>query len=259
MIISNNGCVGDVLLGDCVEIMRTFGNEIVDLTVTSPPYDNLRTYNGFTFDFQNVAKELFRITKQGGVVVWNVADATVDGNETGTSFKQALFFKEIGFNLHDTMIWAKPNPVPTQHTRYQNAFEYMFIFSKGRPKTTNLLKEPSKSAGQVKKKHRSTGGRHDDNDEGFYITKDTKIKNNYWIIPVGDSGSRKHPAAYPEALANDHILSWSNPNDLIFDPFTGSGTTGKMALQANRNFIGSEISIEYLEIAKCRIREAIAC
>ena len=258
MIITNKGCVGDVLLGDCVKIMRTFSTDSVDLTVTSPPYDNLRTYNGFIFDFENVAKELFRITKRGGVVVWNVADATIDGDETGSSFKQALFFKEIGFNLHDTMIWVKPNPVPTQHTRYQNAFEYMFVLSKGSPKCTNLLREPSKNAGQIKKKHRSTGGRHDDNNEGFYVTKDTKIRNNYWSIPIGDSGSRKHPAAYPEILAKDHILSWSNAGDLVFDPFTGSGTTGKMALIENRNFIGCEISEEYLLIAKSRISEALA-
>lgn len=257
MIVTNSGCVGDVLLGDCVEIMKMFGDESIDLTVTSPPYDNLRTYNGFIFDFEKVARELYRITKTGGVVVWNVADATIDGNETGSSFKQALFFKEIGFKLHDTMIWVKPNPVPTQHTRYQNAFEYMFVFSKGSPKSTNLLREPSKNAGQIKKKHRSTGGRHDDNAEGFYITKDTKIKNNYWSIPVGDSGSRKHPAAYPETLARDHILSWSNVGDLIFDPFTGSGTTGKMALIENRNFIGCEISTDYLKIAESRISESI--
>jgi site-specific DNA-methyltransferase (adenine-specific) len=238
--------------------MRTFSDESIDLTVTSPPYDNLRTYNGFIFDFENVAKELFRITKRGGVVVWNVADATINGNETGSSFKQALFFKEIGFNLHDTMIWVKPNPVPTQHTRYQNAFEYMFILSKGSPKSINLLREPSKNAGQIKKKHRSTGGRHDDNNEGFYITGDTKIKNNYWSIPpVGDSGSRKHPAAYPETLAKDHILTWSTPGDLVFDPFTGSGTTGKMALIENRNFIGCEISEDYLKISKSRICEAV--
>jgi len=249
---------------DCVEGMKLLSNECIDLTVTSPPYDNLRDYNNevtWNFEkFQEVAKELFRITKPGGVVVWVVGDATIKGSETGTSFRQALYFKEIGFNLHDTMIYAKNNPMPIQHNRYQPCFEYMFVFSKGKPKNFNKLTEPCKNAGK------KTGGPHRDVDgkmkhktgAGKPI-KDTKIKGNIWFYDVGsykttkDIYAYKHPAMFPEQLAQDHIISWSNEGDLVLDPFMGSGTTAKMALLNNRNFIGFEISKEYCEIANERI------
>lgn len=243
-----------LLHGDNVTELRKMSDCCIGLTVTSPPYDNLRTYNGFSWDFEALAKELFRVTKEGGVVVWNVNDATVKGSETGTSFRQALFFMSCGFNLHDTMIWCKSNPVPTQHTRYQNAFEYMFVFSKGKPKATNILREPSKSAGGKRKKHRAVGGAHDDNSDGEYVYQDTKTRNNYWVIAVSCSKETgAHSAAFPEQLASDHILSWSNEGDTVLDPFMGSGTTGKMALLNNRKFVGIELSEEYFEIARNRI------
>lgn len=244
----------ELFLGDCLDLMKTLPDQAIDLTVTSPPYDNLRRYNGYSFDFENIARQLFRITKDGGLLVWNVADATINGSETGTSFKQALFFKECGFNLHDTMIWAKTNPVPTQHTRYQNAFEYMFVFSKGKPKTFNPLKEKSKLFGKTRAKHRSVRAAHEDNTEGDYSYKEEKLRNNYWLLPVGGASKNiRHPAPFPEALARDHVLSWSTPGDVVFDPFMGSGTTGVAALRIGRNFKGCEISSEYFAIAWDRI------
>lgn len=237
---------------DCLATMKTIEDNYVDLTVTSPPYDNLRKYNGYSFDFESIAKELFRVTKNGGVVVWIVNDATVKGSETGTSFRQALFFIKCGFNLHDTMIWRKPNPIPTQSTRYQQAFEYMFIFSKGKPKTFNPLKEPAKTAGKTFKKHRSTGGAHEYNEDGFYTTPSFKMIDNVWEILNNGSGTN-HPAVFPESLVEKHILSWSNPGDLIYDPFMGSGTTAKIAKINYRDYIGSEISKDYFEIANKRL------
>ena len=250
---------------DCVQGMKLLDDCSVDLTVTSPPYDNLRTYKGFEWDFKATAKELYRVTKQGGVIVWVVGDATIKGSETGTSFRQALYFKEIGFNLHDTMIWLKPNPTPTDPKclRYYNAFEYMFIFSKGKPKTCNYIKEKSKNAGKefgsapMKK---ADGSNRDDRTEklkGVKI-KDYKIKSNVWEYAIGSGVSKdkiafKHPAIFPEKLAQDHILSWSNEGDLVLDPFMGSGTTAKMALLNNRNFIGFELSQEYCRMAEKRI------
>lgn len=255
---------------DCLEGMKRIPDGFVDLTVTSPPYDNLRAYNGFTWDFEGVAKELYRVTKQGGVVVWIVGDATVKGSETGTSFRQALYFKDIGFNLHDTMIWLKPNPTPTDPKclRYYNAFEYMFIFSKGKPKTCNYIKEKSKNAGKEfgsAPMKRADGSNRDDRTEklkGVKI-KDYKIKSNVWEYAIGSGVSKdkiafKHPAIFPEKLAQDHILSWSNEGDVVLDPFIGSGTTAKMALLNSRNFIGFEISKEYCKIANERIRKALA-
>jgi len=240
---------------DCVQGMKLLDDCSVDLTVTSPPYDNLRSYKGFEFDFESVAKELYRVTKDGGVVVWVVGDATINGSETGTSFKQALFFKECGFNLHDTMIWYKPNAMPNvDKSRYCQSFEYMFVFSKGKPKTTNLRMIPTKNAGKtIKRKTLQTQNCNKADREDK--TKDTRIDFNVYTLNVGGKKEAEHPAIFPEQLAQDHIISWSNPNDIILDPFMGSGTTAKMAKANNRNYIGFELSKEYCDIAEKRIEQ----
>lgn len=247
--------------GDNVAIMKSFPDECIDLTVTSPPYDNLRKYKGYSFDFENIAKELFRITKQGGVVVWVVSDSTVNGSETGTSFKQALYFKEIGFNLHDTMIFRKTNPIPQIfRKRYNNEFEFMFVFSKGEVKTINPIMVDCLHGGL---KLKGTTYKNYSNGEQVREklanpVKEKKIKGNIWEYVVGknkvDQEAKNHPAPFPCALAEDHILSWSNPNDIVFDPMCGSGTTLKMAKLNNRNFIGIDISKEYCEIANQRVK-----
>lgn len=239
----------------------------VDLTVTSPPYDDLRSYKGtlnWNFDiFKKVAQRLYNITKDGGVAVWVVGDKTNKGSETGTSFKQALYFKEIGFNLHDTMIYMSDKP-PLSHNRYEQKFEYMFVFSKGKPNTFNPIMEECKYAGTNKKARtfRHTGEELEETHIKDAV-KDTKIKGNVWTYSTGyqkstkDKIAFKHPAIFPEKLAEDHILSWSNEGDLVFDCFMGSNTTGKMALKNNRRYIGVEKVDEYFEIAKNRIEDAI--
>jgi len=248
---------------NCLDTMAGMSDGFVDLTVTSPPYDNLRIYTGEMVWNEDVwkatIKELYRVTKQGGVVVWVVGDATVKGSETGTSFKQALFFKEIGFNLHDTMIWHKPNPVPQFPSikRYTNDFEYMFVFTKGQPKTFNHLMTNCKTAGRKLNRNTHSAFSEQSADrprDVITTTKETKRLTNTWEIGVG-SKNKKHPAIFPEQLANDHIISWSNEGDLVYDPFMGSGTTAKMAIINKRNWIGSEISREYCEIAEKRINE----
>lgn len=248
---------------DCLEVMKTMEDECVDLTVTSPPYDNLRTYNGnisqWSFDkFTHIADELFRITKPGGVVVWIVADATINGGETGTSFRQALYFMDCGFNLHDTMIWEKPTftAAGSLAVRYAPVFEYMFVFSKGRPKTFNPIKDkPNVSAGRkingtIRQQDGSTKKQSCIGNE----IQSFGQRHNVWnICPEKSNKNRKHPAVFPEQLAKDHIISWSNDGDTVFDPFMGSGTTGVACVNANRNFIGIEIDDQYFEIAKNRI------
>jgi site-specific DNA-methyltransferase (adenine-specific) len=239
--------------GDCLEIMPTLADKSIDLTVTSPPYDNLRTYNGNSqFDFQGIAKELFRVTKDGGVVVWVVADATIKGSETGTSFKQALYFKEIGFNLHDTMIWVKDGggAIGSQLCYVQN-FEYMFVFSKGKPASINRIRDKANlSFG----KDKSGVGRR--TKEGFHKIEQRKlcgefsVRNNWWYVPP-EKG--EHPAVFPLRLATDHILSWSSEGDTILDPFAGSGTTGIAALNTGRKFVLIEKDAGYCEIIKKRI------
>ena len=246
--------------GDCVDVMRTFPEGVIDLTVTSPPYDNLRTYKGYTFNFKEIAKELYRVTKDGGVVVWVVGDATIKGSETGTSFKQALYFKEIGFNLHDTMIWRKPNPVPQFPTikRYTNDFEYMFVFSKGQPNTFNPLETRCKTAGRRVNRNTNSAFAEQSADRPRDVVTTTKNKkriSNTWEVGVG-SRNKNHPAIFPEKLAENHILSWSNPGDIVLDPFLGSGTTAKMAILNKRNYIGFELSKEYCDIAEQRINTA---
>ena len=256
--------------GDCVDVMRTFPEGVIDLTVTSPPYDNLRTYKGYTFNFEEIAKELYRVTKQGGVVVWVVNDATIKGSETGTSFRQALYFKEIGFNLHDTMIYLKNGasfPAGKNSNRYSQVFEYMFVFSKGKPKTANLLKDkPNKWAGS------STFGVSSNRQKNGKIKKGSKrivgefgYRTNVWEIPNGkgysasDDIAYEHPAIFPEALAEGHILTWSNEGDIVLDPMCGSGTTCKMAKLNGRDYIGIDIAEEYVEMARRRVEEVATC
>ena len=243
-----------VIHGDCLEVMATFPDNYIDLTVTSPPYDNLRDYKGYDFDFEGIANQLYRITKQGGVVVWVVSDATVKGNETGTSFKQALYFKETGFKLHDTMIWTKDGGGAVGSNKcYTQNWEYMFVFSKGDISTYNLIYDkPNASYGQDKSGvgRRLKTGEH--KREARKPSQQYSRRNNYWYIPT-ERG--EHPAVFPEQLAHDHIISWSNPGDLILDPMCGSGTTCKMAMATGRNYIGIDISEEYCEIARKRIAE----
>lgn len=244
--------------GDCLDVMKTFEDKSIDLTVTSPPYDNLRTYNGYTFNFEEIAKELYRITKDGGVVVWVVGDATIKGSETGTSFKQALYFKEIGFNLHDTMIWEKQTFTATGalKTRYAQVFEYMFIFSKEKIKTFNPIKDRQTKG--IRKKHGTVrqidGTTKKQSSIGkVYAEKEAQRFNVWRINTEVSNNNRFHPAQFSEKLAQDHIISWSNERDIVFDPMAGSGTTLKMAKLNNRQFIGCEISSEYCDIIKERV------
>lgn len=244
---------------DCLATMAKLPAGCVDLTVTSPPYDDLRTYKGYTFDFESVAKGLYRVTKPGGVVVWVVGDATIKGSETGTSFRQALHFKEIGFNIHDTMIYLKPgfSAVGALAVRYAPVFEYMFVFAKGKLKTFNPLKDrvckhsDSVLSGTIRNPDGTT--KRMSNEGKVYAKNGLGHRYNVWEINPQSNG---HPAPFPEALANDHIVSWSNEGDLVYDPFLGSGTTGKMALLNKRRFIGSEISAEYCAMARKRIADA---
>jgi len=249
---------------DCLEKMREMEDNSIDLTVTSPPYDNLRTYNGYSWDFEWVAKELYRITKEWGVVVWVVWDATVKWSETGTSFKQALYFKEIGFNLHDTMIYEKAGCPFPEKNRYYPCFEYMFVFSKGKPNTFNGIKD-RKNLYPNSKIARKTHARQVD----WTLKENSAMRNEpdrrageYWvrfnIWRVSNAhwvwwDSMNHPAPFPEKLAEDHILSWSNEWDTVLDCFAWSWTTLKMAKKNNRNYIWIEISEEYCDIIRKRL------
>ena len=251
-----------LMLGDCIERMKEIPDGSVDLTVTSPPYDNLRTYNGNNalwgeHVWKAAIKDIYRVTKDGGVVVWVVGDATIKGSETGTSFRQALWAMECGFRLHDTMIYAKPNfsAVGALQTRYAPVFEYMFVWSKGAPKTFNPLKDrKAKSAGKAKSGtvRQRDGTTKRMSNEGWVQPEYGQRYNIWEISPQTQPG---HPAPFPEALARDHILSWSNEGDTVFDPFMGSGTTGKMSKLLNRNFIGIELDEGYFKIAEQRIME----
>jgi len=238
-----------------LETMSKMPNNFIDLTVTSPPYDGLRTYNGYSFDFESIAKELYRVTKDGGIVVWIVGDQTLDGCESLTSFKQALYFKEIGFNVHDTMIYQQAGTgAKGSNLAYWQSFEYMFIISKGTPKTVNRLKDiPNSTAGKKKsisQKSEKVGTRSDATRK---VAEQYSIRTNVLYYAVGCNDVTDHPAPFPEKLVADHIFSWSNEGDLVYDPFMGSGTTAKMAHLQKRNWIGSEISQEYVTMANKRI------
>lgn len=247
--------VNNIYTVECVAGMRQLPDKFVDLTVTSPPYDNLRAYNGFTWDFESTACELFRITKDGGTIVWVVNDATVNGSETGTSFSQAIRFKQLGFNL-ETMIWEKTGSGCLGSNKfYGQNFEFMFVLTKGFPKTSNLIcdRENKVKSGAVK-----VNGGIDTSGKGKTRIVERKPfgkRTNIWRIDPQKNSN--HPAPFPEQLANDHILTWSNPGDLVFDPFIGSGTTAKMAIANGRNFLGFDLSEEYCKLAKERINQYI--
>lgn len=251
--------------GDNVEVLRGIPDQSIDLVVTSPPYDDLRTYGGHSWDFEGLAAELWRVVKVGGVVVWVVADATVNGSETGTSFRQALHFKDIGFNLHDTMIYKKAGGSPNvHHPRYVHVWEYMFVFSRGSVATFNPHKKRRNSTiGTVRRP--ATKMQRNGEIKAFNVeTKVTSAESlecNVWEYLVGnaagDEGVGNHPAYFPEALARDHILSWSNPGDVVLDPFSGSGTTCKMAKETGRRAIGIEVNEKYCEIAAKRLAQGV--
>lgn len=252
--------INEIYCTDCVDFMKKMKKDFVDLTVTSPPYDDLRNYNGYVFKCDEIAKELFRITKKGGVVVWVVGDKIKNGNKTLTSFKQALTFQSMGFNVHDVMIYKKKNTPFMRSNAYTNCYEYMFVFSKGSPKTFNPLKEPTVRNGyEMLVSNKKADGI---NKKVLGKLNKEKVKTNIWEYAVGLGGSTKdkiafkHPAIFPENLAKDHILSWSNQGDLVFDPMCGSGTTCKIAMQHQRNYLGCDISQEYVDVAKKRIKSA---
>lgn len=246
---------------NCLDTMARMTDNFVDLVVTSPPYDNLRDYRGYDFDFESIAKELFRVIKVGGVVVWVVGDATINGSETGTSFRQALYFMQCGFNLYDTMIYEKDAmPFPSD-VRYIPQFEYMFILSNGKPSKITLIRDRINLEGGNLKKNVANRNKNGDMVSGG---KDVVIshygtRSNIWRYGIGfnksscDEIAFAHPAMFPEKLAVDHIYSWSNEGDLVYDPFMGSGTTAKMAHIQKRNWLGSEISSEYCDIANKRL------
>ena len=257
--------VNNIFNEDCLKTISKIPNEFIDLVVTSPPYDNLRDYDGNQeFNFKKIAKELFKILKPGGVIVWVVGDQTKNHNESGTSFRQALYFQEIGFNLFDTMIYLKPPRGAVGNNKtYWQSFEYMFVFSKGKPKTINLIKD------RENKEER-------DGDNGTKRLKNGKLKKvsrggysqfgrrtNVWKYNIGkghstnDEIAHQHPAIFPDNLARDHIKTWSNEGDIVYDPFLGSGTTIKAAEILNRKWIGSEINKKYYNISNERLKNYI--
>jgi site-specific DNA-methyltransferase (adenine-specific) len=251
--------INKIINDDCISVLKNFEENCIDFTLTSPPYDNLRNYNGYNFDFENIAKQIFRVTKQGGVLVWVTNDATINGSETGTSFNQVLFFKSLGFNIHDTMIFKKRNPIPQIYRkRYSNEFEFMFVLSKGVVKTHNPIMIPCEHAGLVldNTTYKNYSKNLQKRTKFANPVKDKKIKGNIWEYVVGkkkeDQEAKEHPAPFPCQLAEDHILSWTNKNDVVLDPMCGSGTTCKIAKKLSRNFIGIDMSKEYCQIAKHR-------
>ncbi len=247
-----------LIVGNCVDVMRPWPDGSIKLTVTSPPYDKLRDYNGYDFPFEDIANELYRVTADGGVVVWVVGDRIKAGRSL-TSFRQAITFQDIGFSAHDVMIYQKKNTPFMRSNAYTNAYEMMFVMSKGKPATFNPLKEPTQRNGYEMLPHNKLPDGI--NKKALKELKKEKTRTNIWSYAVGLGGTTKdriafqHPAVFPEKLALDHILSWSNPGDLVLDPMCGSGTTGKMALLNGRRFIGIDMSADYIDIACQRLAD----
>ncbi len=254
--------ISEIVCGDNVAVLKTWPDSCIDLVVTSPPYDNLRTYGGHSWDFEGVARELTRVLKHGGVIVWVVADATVNGSETLTSMRQAIHFKDVcGLRVHDTMIYRKNSYMPLTHNRYEQCWEYMFVLSNGKPKTWNPIMVPSLTAGTK----RNRGGSKQA--EATYaerlrdertVVNETKHAANMFTYDVGKNEKTEHNAPFPLALARDHILSWSNEGDVVLDPFAGSGTTCVAAKELGRRYVGIEVNPAYVEICERRLSAVLA-
>ena len=244
-------------VGNAVDVLNNIPKNIVDLTITSPPYEDLRNYNGYTFNAQSMLESIFNVTKEGGVCVWVVGDK-INGGRSLVSFEHAFLAKKCGFIVHDVMIYQKKNTPFMRSNAYTNCYEFMFIFSKGKPSTFNPLKMPTKRSGM----ETAVFNKKSDaiNKKRPVELKKEKTKPNIWQYAVGLGGSTsdkiafKHPAVFPEKLAEDHVLSWSNEGDLVLDPMCGSGTTCKVAKRNNRHWIGIDISEEYISIAKDRMK-----
>lgn len=245
---------------DNLDTMARMPDEFLDLTVTSPPYESARVYKGYSFDLGSVVASLFRVTAAGGMIVWVMSDVTKNGGESGNSFRHALTFMDAGFTLTDTMIFAKNNPIPGDcGPRYRQTFEYMFAFCKGVPKTFNPLTVPTSYGTKPIEYFRvEKEGRQKYFREGTHVKLERRHDNIFYYNVGGSNNGGEHPAVFPEQLARDQITSWSNEGDLVYDPFMGSGTTAKAAHQLQRNWIGSEISSEYVELANKRLEPYLA-
>ena len=258
--------LGKINNDDCIRFIKKLPDNCIDLTVTSPPYDDLRTYeNTLVWDyntFRKVARELYRVTKKGGVVVWVIGDKTDKGNKSLTSFKHALYFQEVGFNIYDVIIYEKAGSGPPHPNRYFNSFEYMFVMSKGKPKTVNLLKDKKNSCAGM-----TTFGTRREKDgsltnKGKKVINEYGVRTNIWKYNNGGFSSKdkiayEHPATFPEKLVEDHIKSWSHRGDVVFDPFGGSGTTAKISIKLDRKWLYVEKVEKYCDVAKRRIENMV--
>ena len=258
--------LGKINNDDCIRFIKKLPDNCIDLTVTSPPYDDLRTYeNTLVWDyntFRKVARELYRVTKKGGVVVWVIGDKTDKGNKSLTSFKHALYFQEVGFNIYDVIIYEKAGSGPPHPNRYFNSFEYMFVTSKGKPKTVNLLKDKKNSCAGM-----TTFGTRREKDgsltnKGKKVINEYGVRTNIWKYNHGGFSSKdkiayEHPATFPEKLVEDHIKSWSHRGDVVFDPFGGSGTTAKISIKLDRKWLYVEKVEKYCDVAKRRIENMV--
>lgn len=259
--------IDQIVCGDCAVLLKELPNHCIDLTITSPPYDQLRDYKGYSFPFEPIAKELLRVTKKGGVLVWVVGDETINGGESGTSFRQALAFKEVGWILHDTMIYQKKGVTSPQATRYHQCFEYMFVLRKGGfVKTFHGIKDRRNTTAGSKITTQRGKRKKDGIVRPYYkndpnrVIEEWGLRYNVWILDAGpgmsthDEMAFAHPAIFPEALAEDHIQTWTNVGDLVLDPMVGSGTTCKMAKANKRHWMGMDISEEYCALARRRVQ-----
>ena len=274
-----------------LETMQRIESNSIDMVLTSPPYANARakTYGGIDADdyinwFIPIAKEIYRILKPTGSFILNIGDNTIDGETHLYTFEIPIVLKrEIGFKFIDPLIWHKKTTPPGKFkNRFKDGWEFCFHFSKTldikfnpyavaekttqvsidralRHKDTHIMKSttgsgfnnPNKNLKERRNRQTGSGFGTDDN---YMDSLEMALPMNV-IYCSPETRNMNHSAPFPIEIPVFFIKAFTDENDIIYDPFLGSGTTAEAALRLNRKFIGSEIKTEYVSTANNRIKE----
>lgn len=277
----------EIIDGDVAKNLVNLGDNSINCTITSPPYFGLRKYSDnheseigkepdlkdYISNLQNIFGTLWHKTRDDGTLFLNLGDSYIDNQLQGVPWRVALALADVGWILRSDIIWKKPNAMPSSiKNRFTVEHEYVFFFSKkkkGYSFYQDAVREPHVTFSENSKmrggrnhlgkrggtpeagKNAGNSNLHDGRwDQAFHPLG--RNKRTVWEIPLGKFRGA-HFAVFPEKLVETCINVATVEGDLVFDPFTGSGTTGLVAIRSGRNFLGCELVPEYAQMARQRI------